>query len=290
MRQALRLQLDHIAEQCTGCTHCRRVVGGEAEAIERSEVEPAGEFFGGEAGIELPALARRAQDPLFERDVALLRHNHFGGCEPAERLGEPVGGDGLEQKLSGRKIEGRHAAGGFANGHRDQPVVAGARSPVFVEKGTRSDRLDHGALDNPLGEPGVLHLLTDRDAKALRDELPQIAGGGLDRDTRERDAVAACGQRDVQRARSDLRVLVEHLVEIAHPEEEDRVGVTRLDLPVLGEERRSSGIGHGTCYGTRTTNGAPPRVAFSAFSFATAASRLLNGPACTLMSPRGPAT
>jgi hypothetical protein len=50
--------------------------------------------------------------------------------------------------------------------------------------------------------------------------------------------------RDVSVSRARARrlgVLVEHLVEVAHPEEQDRALVPRLDLPVLLHQRRRDG-------------------------------------------------
>jgi len=43
----------------------------------------------------------------------------------------------------------------------------------------------------------------------------------------------------------DDRVLVEELVEIAHPEEEDRVREALLGLPVLAHDRGFAGSSHG---------------------------------------------
>ncbi len=70
------------------------------------------------------------------------------------------------------------------------------------------------------------------------DELPQIVGRGLDRHPGERHAVAARGERDGEHAGGELRVLVEHLVEVAHPVEEDGAGVPCLHLAPVLEHRR----------------------------------------------------
>jgi hypothetical protein len=50
--------------------------------------------------------------------------------------------------------------------------------------------------------------------------------------------LAALGQRDVQRLGRRDRVVEEHLVEIAHPVEQKRVWMTRLDLQILRHHRR----------------------------------------------------
>jgi hypothetical protein len=49
---------------------------------------------------------------------------------------------------------------------------------------------------------------------------------------------AALGQGDVEQARRPARIVVEELVEIAHPEEQQDVRVLRLGGEVLAHERR----------------------------------------------------
>jgi len=53
----------------------------------------------------------------------------------------------------------------------------------------------------------------------------------------QRDAVAAAGQRDAEQLGGALGVVEEHLVEVAHAKEQDRVLVPRLDFAVLQHER-----------------------------------------------------
>ena len=50
--------------------------------------------------------------------------------------------------------------------------------------------------------------------------------------------LAALGQRDVQRLGGGGGVVEEHLVEIAHPVEQQRIGMLRLDLQILRHHRR----------------------------------------------------
>jgi hypothetical protein len=44
---------------------------------------------------------------------------------------------------------------------------------------------------------------------------------------------AALGERDVEKLRGAARVVVEHLVEIAHPVEQQDVGMLSLDAQIL---------------------------------------------------------
>ena len=48
----------------------------------------------------------------------------------------------------------------------------------------------------------------------------------------------AGGERQLERARGGDRVLVEHLVEIAHPEEQDGVAILALRVEILAHRRR----------------------------------------------------
>ena len=93
----------------------------------------------------------------------------------------------------------------------------------------------------------VLHLLGDGDAEALADQRQQIAFGGMDRHAAHRDRLAqmgaALGQCDVQRGGRGHGVVEEHLVEIAHPVEQQRAGVRLADRKILRHHRRRL-VGH----------------------------------------------
>ena len=52
-----------------------------------------------------------------------------------------------------------------------------------------------------------------------------------------RRPVGAVGERDAQNPAGLDRIVAERLVEIAHAEEQDRIGVNRLDLVVLLHQR-----------------------------------------------------
>ncbi len=58
--------------------------------------------------------------------------------------------------------------------------------------------------------------------------------------------LAAMRLRDAQHLTRRDRILEEQLVEIAHPEEQHRVGMPRLHLEVLRHERRRA-LGGGRC-------------------------------------------
>ena len=73
-----------------------------------------------------------------------------------------------------------------------------------------------------------------------RDVLPR----GVIRDARHRDPVLALGaarQGDAEDLRGDLRIVVEQLVEIPEPEEEEGIRDLRLRLVILAQHRRGRG-------------------------------------------------
>ena len=92
----------------------------------------------------------------------------------------------------------------------------------------------------------VFDLLADRDAKSLPHEAGDVGVGGVMRHAAHRDGAAAGvlrprRERQLERARRGQRVLVEHLVEVAHAEEHDGVAVLPLGVEVLPHRRRRAG-------------------------------------------------
>ena len=68
----------------------------------------------------------------------------------------------------------------------------------------------------------------------------KLGGRRVVRDARHRHPVVPFGaarQGDAEDLRGDPRILVEQLVEIAQPEEQQRVARLRLGLPVLAQHR-----------------------------------------------------
>ena len=111
----------------------------------------------------------------------------------------------------------------------------------------RGDEAHHVAAHHRLGPAllglgRVLDLLADRHPVPSRDQALEIVVGGMHRHAAHGDVLAqmlaALGQRDAERARGDLGVLEEQLVEIAHAVEQEAVGVGRLDLQILGDHGR----------------------------------------------------
>ena len=114
---------------------------------------------------------------------------------------------------------------------------------VGVGERARRHDADDFALDDALGLARILDLIADGDAEALLHEARDVAVDRVKRHAAHRDAAAvgvlgSRGERELERARGDEGVLVEHLVEVAHAEEQDRVAMLLLGVQILPHRRR----------------------------------------------------
>ena len=101
----------------------------------------------------------------------------------------------------------------------------------------------------------IFQLFGDGDTEALADQRQQIGLGGMNRHAAHGDIgpqmLAAFGQRDVQRLRCRHGIVKEHLIEIAHPIEQQRAGMLRLDRQILRHHRRCCSLVAHICPLTR---------------------------------------
>ena len=262
MRQTAWLELARVAQQRASGADGRTIVCTDAQPIERRDAVGARQVFARELRVELPSLAcRHGADG--RRHWMIGRNDEPAGFVARQRRFDVSRGDDLEDQLAGGDVEGSEPRGRAARIHCDDVVISVSDEPVVREHRAGRHRLDHGSADDALGQLGIFDLLTDRDAVPLGDEPPQVLGGGFHGNTRERDlrraAVIARREREPQLARGELGIVLEHLVEIAHPEKQDGLGVAGLDVTVLLHER---GLGHRR-HGSSTTKGRPPTFCFS---------------------------
>jgi hypothetical protein len=147
----------------------------------------------------------------------------------AQRLPPPAARPLCDEELSRRRLQPGGAEGGRAGGEgHDEGALAGL-DRVRLELRARRHHPHHLAPHDALGAPRVFHLLAERDAVALLDEPRDVRGRRVVGDAAHRDGravpvVRARGERDLERLGRHHRVLEEHLVEVAHAEEEQRVG------------------------------------------------------------------
>ena len=223
----------------------RRAV--DAEGLERRRAEVVKEPSAGRARVE-GRIVQRGEDVLCARVTDLrrrrLRDEHLGRGQPRQLASHQ-----LRLHLRHRELAGADVGVGDGG----SPVVEGDGGEVVVGRLVEQLRLDHGARcddphDGAVDEAPPVRLadlLADGDAVALLDEPREVGVEGVVGNAGERHLLALphvpLREDDLQVARGDLRVLVERLVEVAHAEEEQRVGVLRLHAEVL----RADGGGHG---------------------------------------------
>ncbi len=253
VRNPLRLQLVQVAQQCAGRAHRRRIGRADAERLERRDAELLAQRIARERGIELPPLTLRDQRALTRwsarrRGALAAHHHHLARREARENRLEVRGVAHDEPKLAGREIGGRDSRLRSGHDERAEKVVSRMVEQIVREEGARSDRLDDLAANDALRVLRVLHLLADRDAVPLRHQLPKVPAHRLRGHARERHirrtAIVARCEREPEHARCDLGVLIERLVELAEPVEQDRAGIARLHLaPVLHQRRLATHLG-----------------------------------------------
>ena len=253
MWQATRLELSRVAQQRARGANRGTIIRTHAEPIQRGNGVGAHQVFTAELSIEFPRLSRRRRRSWCS-ERRLSRQDQFPGFEPCQRLLEIGDRHNLEDQFTRREIERGQADGWAARIEGDEIVVAIADEPVVGEHGAWRNRFHHGPADDAFGELGVLDLLADRDPMALGDQPAQILGGRFHGNARQRDrggaAVVAGRQRQPQLARGELGIVLEHFVEVAHPEEQDGLGITGLDVAVLLHHRC-----FGDRHGSSTTKG-----------------------------------
>jgi hypothetical protein len=185
-------------------------------------------------GVDLMLLVR-GRLPFGE--VALDEH-HLGRIERREHRQQVAGvGIARDAEFAGRQVEPRGVQAGLVEGEGTEVVVL--RGVELVGGEGRAGREDARELAfHELAGLGGLGLVADGDLLAGGEELADVVVGRVVGDARHRGRLAP-GEGDAQQARADLGVLEEHLVEIAEPEEQERVRrEAALDLEVLDHHRR----------------------------------------------------
>ena len=203
VRDAGGLQLAQVAQQCARRADRDRVLGAQAEPLERrTRRTGGGARRAARAGSNsqpsrsvrsTPSMSTPA-DPSCDapseqefprrepsQDRSGIGRGHRGESQLASR--EITPGDpehalrfGSHSSISGR---GRHDRDGT------EEVVADGLQQLVGERRTRRDRLDDLATHDPLGELGVLDLIAERDAEALLDQPADVLVHGLDGDAGE---------------------------------------------------------------------------------------------------------
>ena len=103
-------------------------------------------------------------------------------------------------------------------------------------------------FNHSLGLFGVLHLVAEGDRAPGPDAAGHIGVHGANRHPRHWNAVIlvdriAGGHRDAQQFPRLKGILEKHLIEIAHPEEEQGIAALGLGFEILAEHRRELAFG-----------------------------------------------
>ena len=237
--------------------------GEFAEGVERGDAETVLQRPLAAYGVEMRARARRKRCACFldvaaEHRIArdVVAKQNFAGLEPG-KLARKIARARLRgDQLPGRDVERGESVSGLAPflagrpEQRGQEIVGAGIEEGLLGEGARRDETHHVAAHHRLRPalPGlgrVLDLLAHGHAVASRDQALEIIVGGVDGHAAHGDVgaqmLAALGERDPERARGDLGVLEEQLVEIAHAIEQEAIGIGRLDLQILGDHGRGEG-------------------------------------------------
>ena len=214
-------------------------VGGEgaalqAEAFEVADLEVAGDHFAGGGGVAQPGLVVLG-DAGGDFTLGEPEGEHLAGVEAGEFAGQGLGAGFAGGQVAGGDVGVGQAAGvAIANGH-GQVVVGFGLEPVLVEDGAGGDDAGDLAFDEAAAD--FADLVADGDAQAGLDEAPDVGGGRVVGDAAHGHAVAfaelAGGEDDLQDGGGAFGVFVEHLVEVAEAEEQDRVGLLLFYVKIL---------------------------------------------------------
>ena len=206
---------------------------------------PVGEADPGQCRVKMP-LQKTVRIFLLKDTVRKLRHKerealpelldlHPGDHEAVITHDLPGGktGDLIQklsplsavraQKLPGRDVCRRNAEARPVVEDAHQKIVLPLIEHAFACEGPRGDDPDHLSLYKALRQLRILHLLRDRDLVAAGDKPCNIAVRRVVGDAAHRRPLSASavlpGQNEVQRLGGLLRILEEHLIEVADPVE-----------------------------------------------------------------------
>ena len=279
VREIHLLRVAQVGDQRAGGARRRRSAV-ESVGVEAARLELFGERPVGTVIAERPRLDQRDRkiQPCCLRqqrcEVGALRRDDLPGAQDlnflVERLPSRVAGVFGGEELARGHVEQRHAdRTGIARtsraisrrGDRETEGRLARIEIAGIGERARRDDARHLALDHTFGLLRILDLIADRDPEASPDEPADVAIGGVEGHAAHRHRVACRvlrprRERQLERPRRRQRVLVEHLVEVAHPEEQDGVAILPLGVEILphgrrdrsGGGRRRNGRGHGAGY------------------------------------------
>ena len=233
-----------IVQDGSGCNH-RVGHTVHAEALQSLRAELRRESRLGRVGGEHPVV--EVEDGAPVRDIvvgplAQSRHaQQFLGADVAYELVDVARRALCAEELTGGDVEEGHAYRSLVDVDGGEEVVLAGGERVVVEVYTRCHKLCYTPLHELLGQLRVFELFADGHSFTGADQAGKICVESMMRESGQLDvcrlAVGAAGEGYAENFRRGYGVVGKSLVEVAHPEEQNRVGMFLLHLDILGHER-----------------------------------------------------
>ncbi len=154
-------------------------------------------------------------------------------------------------------VQPRPVAGGYVHPREAPPVrfrVPEQRAKIGVALGLKADVVNgcagsvdpgHGAVHQPLGGAGVLHLIAEGDFIAFVQKLADVPFRGVPRDPAHGDGRFRVGvarrERDLQLTGRNFGILKKKFIKIAHAVKEQGIRIALLDAEVLFKHGSEAG-------------------------------------------------
>ncbi len=216
-----------------------------AETGERGDRELVAEQPLRRIEVEMPVRLAGECHAAAEIRRPAFRVENFRRADALQRRRNLLGRHFEQYEIAAGQVQPGDAGGVAQGGHGEQPEVLLVVDQRRVGQRARRDDARHGTLDRPLAGRRIADLLADHRRFAELDQTGEVGLQRVERHAAHLDRhagrLAARGQRDVEQARRLLGVLVEQLVEIAHPVEEQGVRMIRFQRHVLAHHRRVLG-------------------------------------------------
>ena len=177
---------------------------------------------------------------------ANFRDKNLGGIQPGDLIDQFGPAHPSEREMPGRKFHPGQTE--LAANLDDGRQVVGR---FWVEKGVLSqsssrDDPNNFSFDDAFGQLRIFDLLADRDPNPCLDQLGQVC---VERRVGESGHLAGVGafvfvagsDCEAKQLVSPVGVVTEHLVKVAHPEEQERFRISILQLMILPHHRRQGG-------------------------------------------------
>ena len=179
------------------------------------------------------------------RQHRALGQNDFAGPEESEHVCHAFRSHVAGQKTACRDVQERDTPHGLARLHGSQ-VGGGARHKrLGIEDRAGGDDPRDVPADQPLGGARILHLVADGHLSARVDQSGDVMLDALVRNAAHGSfhvgVLVAGRQGDPEKGGRLAGIVEEHLVEIAHPVQQDGVRSPALHLEILPEHRRYAG-------------------------------------------------